>query len=243
MNTFKAVSLTAVAAVASALAQAQTPPPASGQTAEPGAASSPHQRAATGTGTPEAANPGSADPAEASSPHQRDATGAGPTSSGRMRMAKAQSVTPTMFVDEAAQDGMTEVELGKLAMNKAQDPAIKQFAERMVRDHGKANADLAAIAQSKNLTVPKSLDAQHQAMVTSLQSKSGAAFDSAYARAMDADHEKAINLFERASSLSDADLAGFAQKTLPTLTSHKHMADALSSGAHSADKSGAQRRE
>jgi putative membrane protein len=122
---------------------------------------------------------------------------------------------------------MTEVEAGKLALSKAQDPQIRDFAQRMVADHGKANAELASIAKSKGIAAPKKLDAEHQAMVDTFKGKSGADFDAAYAHHMNMDHSKAIALFEGASMSSDADLAQFAQKALPTLKEHKQMAEKL----------------
>jgi putative membrane protein len=149
-----------------------------------------------------------------------------------MKMAGADS--PATFVKKAALDGMTEVELGKAALNKSQDPAIREFAERMVRDHGKANDELAGIAKRKGLQVPKELDAEHKASVQQLTAKSGASFDAAYAQNMADDHTKAVALFESASRMSDSDLAGFASKTLPTLKEHKQMADRLQAGKRSA---------
>ena len=139
----------------------------------------------------------------------------------------ANATPPAMFVEKAAQDGMTEVALGKLALTKSKDAAVQGFAERMVTDHGKANAELSAIAGAKGLNVPKSLDAAHEAMVEQMESKEGAAFDQAYAEHMNMDHSKAIKLFEGASKSGDAEIAGFAGKTLPTLKEHKKMAEKL----------------
>jgi putative membrane protein len=143
--------------------------------------------------------------------------------------AEAGSAVPeaTVFVKKAAQDGMTEVETGKLALSKSQDPQIRSFAQRMVTDHGKANAELASIAMGKGIKAPKSLDAEHKAMVDSFRGKSGSEFDTAYAHHMNMDHSKAISLFEGAAKSSDADFAEFAQKTLPTLKEHKEMAEKL----------------
>jgi putative membrane protein len=131
------------------------------------------------------------------------------------------------FVSAAAQDGMTEVELGKMASSKSQRSDVKEFADRMVQDHGKANSELEALAKSKNLQVPKKLDAEHQSMVDRLRSKSGTEFDTSYAQHMAADHAKAITLFEDATKLEDKDISAFAQKTLPTLKEHKRMADRM----------------
>jgi putative membrane protein len=148
-----------------------------------------------------------------------------------------EPATPKTFVSKAAQDGMTEVELGKLAASKAQSAEVKQFGQRMVKDHGKANSELEAIAKAKSLQVPKKLDAEHQSMVDELTGKSGAEFDSAYSHHMAAAHGKAVALFESASQLDDSELAAFAKKTLPTLKEHKQMADKLQSSTRSTSTS------
>jgi putative membrane protein len=134
---------------------------------------------------------------------------------------------PNVFVKKAALDGMTEVEAAQLALSKTQSPEIRKFAQRMVADHGKANAELTTIAKGKGIAPPKELDAEHKAMLDHLKSKSGEAFDAAYAEHMNMDHDKAIALFEGASESSDVDLAQFAKKTLPTLKEHKSMAAKL----------------
>ncbi len=150
--------------------------------------------------------------------------------SGTALAAEGAGKAPApMFVEKAAQGGMTEVALGKLALAKSQNAEIKMFAQRMVTDHGKANTELATIAQSKGLEAPKKLDAQHAAMVEELEAKDGAGFDEAYSQHMNMDHAKAISLFESAASSEDADIAGFARKTLPTLKEHKAMAEKLPS--------------
>jgi putative membrane protein len=139
----------------------------------------------------------------------------------------ADAPSPKTFVDKAAQDGMTEVELGKVALEKSQNPEVRNFAQRMVSDHGKANSELATLAKQKGIDAPKKLDAEHQAMVKNLKAKDGPSFDSEYSHHMNMDHSKAISLFEAASNSPDKDLAGFARKTLPTLKEHKEMAGKL----------------
>jgi len=134
---------------------------------------------------------------------------------------------PSVFVMKAAQDGMTEVELGKIALGKSQNPAVREFAQRMVSDHGKANQELAELAKNKGIDAPKKLDAEHAAMLKNFQSKSGAEFDVSYSQHMNMDHTKAIALFEAAAKSTDPDFAGFASKTLPILEEHKEMAGKL----------------
>jgi putative membrane protein len=134
---------------------------------------------------------------------------------------------PAVFVAKAAQDGMTEVELGKVALDKSKDAKVREFAQRMVTDHSKANRELAANRETERHRSAEALDAEHQDMVKKLESQSGEAFDVEYSRHMNMDHSKAIELFEATSQSSDADLANFAKKTLPTLKEHKQMASKL----------------
>src|SRR5262245_36138525 len=64
------------------------------------------------------------------------------------------------FVMEAAEGGMAEVELGKLAADKASNAKVKEFGERMVTDHGKADEELKSLAASKQITLPTALNAK-----------------------------------------------------------------------------------
>jgi putative membrane protein len=219
-------ALLATAGPAWVCAQSPTPSP------DPSAASSPHQREVTGSTAPEATTSNGSDAGDASSPHQREAV-QGSMNNGRDGQTGRQDGA-SAFVKAAAQDGMTEVELGKLAMAKSNNAVVKRFAQKMVQDHGAADAELSGIATGKGLEVPAGLDAKHQGMVTKLAAKSGTAFDADYARHMAMDHTQAVALFQsEAENSSDPELASFAKKTLPTLQEHKRMADTLSASVTS----------
>jgi len=221
---------------AAPIAYAQNPAPEP-QTADPSSASSPHQREATKqTGTAEAPATESPEASSAASPHQQEAVGEDP-STGK-KMASAPNATdPATFVKKAAVGGMTEVEASKLAVSKAQDPQVRAFAQKMVKEHTAANEELASLAQKKGWNVPSSLDAEHKAAVQKLSSKSGAAFDSAYAKQMLEDHEKTVALFKSATQSSDPDLAAWVEKTLPTIEQHEQMAATLPGASRSASAS------
>jgi putative membrane protein len=133
------------------------------------------------------------------------------------------------FVMEAAKGGLAEVELGRLATEKASSPQVKQFGQRMVDDHGKAADELKTWATQKNVTLPTELDAKHKATVDGLGKLSGASFDRAYMKEMVSDHDKDVAAFERAAKAStDADLKAWAASTLPTLKEHQKMAHDIS---------------
>lgn len=134
------------------------------------------------------------------------------------------SAADKKFVMDAASGGMAEVKLGQLAQDKGSSDFVKQFGQKMVQDHSKANDDLKAVAQKDNITIPSDLNAKDQATYDRLSKLSGAAFDSAYTKAMMMDHKKDIADFQKeANSGMNADVKDFAGKTLPTLKQHQQM--------------------
>jgi len=134
------------------------------------------------------------------------------------------------FITEAAEDGMAEVELGKIAQQNASSAEVKQFGQRMTDDHSKAGQELEGIAAKLGASLPKQAGGKHAKMVKELSKKTGAKFDHEYAEAMVKDHEKAVSLFEKQAKKGDSeDLKQFASKTLPVLQEHLKMARALKS--------------
>ena len=125
------------------------------------------------------------------------------------------------FAVKAANGGMLEVELGRLAQEKAQNPDVKAFGAMMVDDHQKANQELKDLAAQKNITLPTTLGEDAQKHVDELRQLSGAEFDKKYIDMMVEDHEEDVKLFkEAADDADDADVKAFAAKTLPTLQKH-----------------------
>jgi putative membrane protein len=134
------------------------------------------------------------------------------------------------FVNKAAIGGVAEVELGRVATQRAARPSVKSFAERMVTDHGRGNAELATLARSKGIDVSNTLDVTHQAMRDRLSGLSGADFDRAYMSEMVRDHTEDVALFERtAQSASDAEIKAYAQRSLPMLREHLALARQVNS--------------
>lgn len=130
------------------------------------------------------------------------------------------------FFEKAAQGGMFEVESSRIAATKAVSDSLRDFGTMMIDDHGKANEELQALARSKGITVPSTLDGGHQRQVDELRDLSGATFDSRYHELQVAAHDGAIELFEKtARDSTDSDVRAFATKTLPTLRKHRAALD------------------
>jgi putative membrane protein len=145
---------------------------------------------------------------------------------GADRMNNGGGSPDQAFMIKAAQGGLTEVELGNVAKSNAQSDAVKQFGQRMVDDHSKANDELKSLAAQKNVTLPTSLDAKHQSMKDKMSGMKGAGFDKAYMRDMVNDHRKDVSEFQKeADNGKDPDVKAWAAKTLPTLKDHLKMAE------------------
>lgn len=140
-------------------------------------------------------------------------------------------LTDQKFVTQAGEAGQAEVQLAQLALQKSQDPDTRSFAQRMIKDHQQANEKLKSIADQHNWTVPQSLDQKHQQAMQQLRNESGDAFNAAYAKQMDKDHQKVIALFKNAANSQNLnpDLKSFASDTLSTLKTHEQLASTLRS--------------
>lgn len=142
-------------------------------------------------------------------------------STNAMGTAKHMTASDRMFIRKAAEGGEAEVELGKLAQEKAASPEVKQFGERMVNDHSKANDQLKEVVQKEGVTLPTKLDAKDAATKARLEKLSGEAFDRAYMKDMVADHTKDVREFKNeAKNGKDPDVKNFAAQTAPTLEDH-----------------------
>lgn len=125
------------------------------------------------------------------------------------------------FAVEAANGGMAEVALSKIAEEKAKDPKVKEFAKQMIKDHSKANDELKTLATSKGITLPSAPNEEKQKEAADLGGKAGSDFDKAYISQMKKDHDQTVKLFEDAQKdVKDAELKAFIDKTLPVIKAH-----------------------
>lgn len=145
---------------------------------------------------------------------------------GVMKVDKDDS----QFAVEAANGGMAEVAMGKLAEQKGMTQSVKDFGAKMVKDHGMANDKLKALAKQKDITLPDSLGNDAKQKMMDLSKKTGKDFDKAYVSEMVSDHDHDVNAFEKeAKNATDPDIKAFAANTLPTLKEHQAMIKSIQS--------------
>ena len=141
---------------------------------------------------------------------------AGATGSSSLSKADSKAITDMAMVN------MAEVEMGKLAQSKSQNPEVKTFAQQMIDDHGKALQEVQTVAQSKGVTLPTELDAKHKAMSAKLEKLSGDAFDREYMKVGGlASHKEAHALLQKnQKAAKDPEVKALATKMLPTVEQH-----------------------
>lgn len=125
------------------------------------------------------------------------------------------------FLKEAALNGMTEIELGKIASEKASNAQVKQFAQRMIDEFTSGQKAILRIASDETITVPKTLDSKHQSRVDRLAKLSGSEFDRAYIQDEAKQRHQDLKEYTNASQGgNDPNLKNFATSTLPSLEDH-----------------------
>ena len=134
------------------------------------------------------------------------------------------------FVNKVAISDMFEIQSSQLALSKQADADTRPFAEKMVQDHQKTSSELKALVEGSmvKLTLPTSLESEHQKKLDELSAKSGHEFDTSYDQMQLRAHRDAVTLFEAyAKNGEDSELKIWAGKTLPHLKEHLSMAEGL----------------
>jgi len=137
------------------------------------------------------------------------------------------------FFEDVAKSGMAEVELGRLASQKAQSAEVKKFAEMMVEDHTKAGDELKSLAAQHNLQAPAELDEKHRDLRERLSKLEGREFDREYIKAMVDGHEDMVDKLEPRTNERAGEnqfenkVNQWAGKTLPTARQHLEKAKQL----------------
>jgi putative membrane protein len=132
--------------------------------------------------------------------------------------ARNLSSADKAFMQDAAKGGMMEVAMGRVAEKNATDSEVKNFGARMVKDHGKANDELKALAKEENVQLPAAKEPGKW--------KS----DKDYMGMMVMDHEKDLAAFEKeAKDGSDPNVKSFASRTSEVVRKHLEMAKKIDS--------------
>ncbi|WP_288407848.1 DUF4142 domain-containing protein [uncultured Herbaspirillum sp.] len=142
------------------------------------------------------------------------------------------------FMTNAAEAGYTEIEASKAALERSSNPAVKDFAQKMIDQHTTVNEELKQLASSKEVSLPTEPSVAQRAKLAILDKLEGNTFDKRYASMIGVSaHEDAVKLFQKSSQQAqDADVKSFAAKTLPGLQRHLEMGRELKQTLDAAKK-------
>ena len=147
---------------------------------------------------------------------------------GKPDASAAENTADQLFSRQASLGNTAEVELAKMAGQKSKNPAVKEFAQHMIEDHGKANDQLGSLAKAQHIALRTEWDTDHKVIRDQLSKLSGPAFDDLYIRSQIADHQKTAQLLEwHITSAQNEQLKSFSIQTLPVVLAHLQSAKAL----------------
>lgn len=134
------------------------------------------------------------------------------------------------FVKKAMQDSVAEVQICQLAMQRSQNPDVRQFAERMIHDHTQIGDEIKQLAARKSIELPQNIGAEKKLTSEKLERFSGSDFDKDFTNHNVEDHQGDVKDFkEQVGTGTDADVKAFAAKTLPMLQMHLQMSKEVDS--------------
>jgi putative membrane protein len=146
----------------------------------------------------------------------------------------------TSFMKKVAENTKAELELAQVAEQKAGDPQVKEFAQKVVADHQKADEKLKALAQQENVDLPDRMPMDEKTEKARLDRLNGADFDKAYMKHMVKEHEQDVNDFRKeATNSKDDNVRKFASENLPVLEAHLKMARDLNTKVNGNPEEGA----
>ncbi len=134
------------------------------------------------------------------------------------------------FVRKAAEGGMAEVQMGQMAKDHGNSQYVKDYGNRLVTDHTKANDELKSTVGS-NFDWPTDVTKKDKDEMDRLSKMTGDQFDRAFMKHEVTDHKKDISEFQKeANSGSDPNVKAFAAKSLPVLQEHLRIAEDYGKG-------------
>ncbi|MBK4737150.1 DUF4142 domain-containing protein [Noviherbaspirillum pedocola] len=134
-----------------------------------------------------------------------------------------------VMIEDIAYANLGEILLGRLALDKSMNFAVRSFARRMIDDHSHAQSQLEKLAHSRGMSLPAETDMAHRTIAIGLRGLAGGAFDEEYLkRAGINEHERFIDLLQQMEDdAQDKVLRAYAGRTLRLVGLHLSMANEL----------------
>ena len=131
---------------------------------------------------------------------------------------------------KAAQDNMSEIDIARFAMQKSQNPDVKDYANMIQSDHSSALEDLTDLMKDKSVSLPSTLNPETKMDIEKLTALSGPDFDREFANMTVSYHQKVIEMFrDQVNIAQDPEVVKYAEDMLPKLEMHLEKGQKLQS--------------
>lgn len=135
------------------------------------------------------------------------------------------------FMASSALAAMQEVELSRIAAEKALNDDVRALARQMVDDRRKAYDELRLLAQNAGLDLPTALDAARRSEVDKLSSLSSPALDPAYVSSLLGKHDEEVDAFRAQARMGqEVELQAWVTARLPVLEEQQATIHEVASG-------------
>lgn len=129
------------------------------------------------------------------------------------------------FLTKASGAQKAEIAFAQMAADRAESAKVKQFAQRMIEDHQKADMEVKQLALKQGIDLPPPMLPEEKEQAEKFSQLAGKDFDRAYIGYMLNEHRKDVAVFENSGkALKDPDLQQWVTATLPILKEHLKMA-------------------
>jgi putative membrane protein len=197
-----------------------------GSGAPAGATAGPAETSGSAVGS--GAAPGSGVARESASTSSAGAT-ATTTGSEEKKPSKHDN---TDLIQKLWSSNVVEIKAAEVAKDRAQSEGVKDFAERMEKDHGEMRDQLAELAEERNLKLDDDAAlGPHKSHFESMEKLEGARFDRHYTQMMVKHHDKSKKdvkaALQRAKQSGDQKLTAVLQQAQTKIDQHHQLARSL----------------
>jgi putative membrane protein len=153
----------------------------------------------------------------------------GPTSA-----ATLASTTVDGFVMEAANGDLYEIESGRMALQRSQNPEVKKIAQMIVDDHTAASTKLKSLIDSgqvTGVTLPVAMDERRKGLIDNLRGATDQDFDNRFLDQQANAHREALIFLKGYQTAGQNEaLKAFAAEVEPKVQTHFDMLGQIDRG-------------
>ncbi len=153
--------------------------------------------------------------------------------SGEKATFSAANFSNSMALNQLHHINQKEIELAKLAQEKAQSADVKSAAQQIQNDHQQLDTQVQSVAKAQNIELQEFQPSTYEkAAMTKMKALEGAQFDQAFSANMKMSHKQAAQqLRTTRADIKDTQVKGLIDAALPKVQQHHKMSKKMENKA------------